>query len=167
LFAPLNLPRKKSSRCETPILSIRNRATTAGGIKMESQDFKGMQDKIQTALVAATRTVNQLGNEDLDFQRIANPSVGQELDDKNERLLQLANGLLTSAGKVTGHRAPSLDDAEDIDLSWKGIVDVIDSLLEKADTCLDEYTGLIKRKEAPTTETVRAGVYQYASIFSF
>jgi len=33
------------------------------------------------------------------------------------------------------------------------VVDVVDSLLEKSDTCLDEYTGVIKRKDPTSTES--------------
>lgn len=119
-----------------------------------SQDFKSLQEAIQKALVATTRTVNGLANEDLDFQRTANPSVGGNLEEKSERLLRLANQLLKSAGKVTNQPTSTLDDTDDVEIQWKGIVDVIDTLLEKADTCLDEYTGLIKRKDAPANDSV-------------
>ncbi|KAH8880359.1 hypothetical protein GQ53DRAFT_543289 [Thozetella sp. PMI_491] len=118
-----------------------------------SQEFQPMQERIQRALVATTKTVNELANQDLQFQRTANPSAGAQLDTDSDRLLRIATGLLSSAGKATKQRVPSVEDAEDIDISWRGIVDVIDTLLEKADTCLDEYTGLLKRKEAPTVET--------------
>lgn len=118
------------------------------------QDFKSLQEKIQASLVATTRSANGLANEDLAFQRTANPTAGARLDATNERLLRLAGDVLKSAGKFAGQAAPSLDDADDVDISWRGIVDVVDSLLEKADTCLDEYTGLIKRKNVPTAESV-------------
>ncbi|KAK4192174.1 exosome complex exonuclease rrp6 [Podospora australis] len=120
-----------------------------------SQDFKALREAIQPALVAVTRSSNALANEDLQFQRTVHPSVGNQLDDKTERLLKLAGNLITSAGKTTGHKKLRLDDTDDVDIQWKAIVDVIDTLLEKADTCLDEYTGLIKRKDAPTTEAGR------------
>ncbi|KAK4218409.1 exosome complex exonuclease rrp6 [Rhypophila decipiens] len=120
-----------------------------------SQDFKSLQEVVQKSLVATTRTANGLANEDLDFQRTANPAVSGQLEDKTERLLKLANQLLKSAGKVTNHPVSTLDDTEDIEIQWKQIVDVIDSLLEKADTCLDEYTGLIKRKDAPAPDSAR------------
>jgi len=119
------------------------------------QDFKSFQETIQKSLVATTRTVNGLAKEDLQFQRTVNPSVGNQLEGKSERLLQLASKLLKSAGKVTNQPTSTLDDSDDVEIQWKGIVDVIDSLLEKADTCLDEYTGLIKRKDAPAPDSVR------------
>ena len=121
-----------------------------------SQDFKSLQEKIQAALVATTRTTNQLAAEDLSFQKTSNPAIEEQLDDTNGHLLSLASSLIKSATKGTDLRAAELEDADDIDVHWSRIVDVFDTLLEKADTCLDEYTGLIKRKAAPTEESVRS-----------
>jgi exosome complex exonuclease RRP6 len=123
-----------------------------------SQDFKSLQDKVQSALVATTKSANGLAREDLSFLRTVDPAVASKLDDKTARLLRLSEDLLKSAGKFVGQRAPSIEDADDIEISWRGVVDVIDTLLEKADTCLDEYTGLIKRKDAPTAESVSSGL---------
>jgi len=121
-----------------------------------SQEFKPLRDAVQSALVTVTRSINTLANEDLQFQRTVHPGVATRLDRNTERLLQLAGGVLKSAGKLTAQNAPELDDADDVEIQWRSIVDVIDSLLEKSDTCLDEYTGLVKRKDAPTVETVRS-----------
>lgn len=120
-----------------------------------SQDFKSLQDKIQGALVATTKSASGLANEDLSFLRTVDPAVASKLDDTTARLIRLSEELLKSAGDFVGQPAPSIEDADDIDISWRGVVDVIDTLLEKADTCLDEYTGLIKRKDAPTPEAGR------------
>ena len=91
-----------------------------------SQDFKSLQESIKSALVATTRTVNGLANEDLTFQRTVNPSVRGRLDDQNEQIMSLASKLLASAGTLTRQRIPSIEDAEDIEIGWRGIVDVID-----------------------------------------
>lgn len=112
-----------------------------------SQDFKSLQDTIQASLLSTTRTVNQIANEDLAFQRTANPSTGERLEEQSTRLLALASDLLKSAATSNGSKSVgTLEDAEDLDIHWTGIVDVVDGLLEKADTCLDEYTGRVKRK---------------------
>lgn len=112
-----------------------------------SQDFKSLQDKIQASLLSTTRTVNHITNEDLAFQRTANPSAGDHLDEQSTRLLSVASDLLNAAANSNGQRAVGqLEDAEDVDIKWSGIVDVVDGLLEKTDTCLDEYTGRVKRK---------------------
>jgi exosome complex exonuclease RRP6 len=118
----------------------------------QTQDFKSLQDQIQAALIATTRTTGQISSEDLGFQRSFNPEMGTALDEQSERLLSLASALLKSAVSISELRAPILQDADDVDNNWRGVVDVIDSLLEKSDTCLDEYTGVIKRKEPATGE---------------
>ncbi|KAI1103406.1 ribonuclease H-like domain-containing protein [Jackrogersella minutella] len=117
-----------------------------------SQDFKSVQEKIQSALVNTTRLSNQIAAEDINFQRTSNPDVGEQLDDTSTRLLTLAASLLKSSTKSTEIKAPNLEETDDIDVQWSHIVDVVDTLLEKADTCLDEYTGVIKRKTAPTDQ---------------
>ncbi|KAJ8130516.1 hypothetical protein O1611_g3111 [Lasiodiplodia mahajangana] len=120
---------------------------------MESpQDFKSFQETVQGALVSTTRLANQIAAEDLSFQRTSNPAVAEELDDVSFRLLTLTASLLQSASKGTDVTGPSLEDADDVDVHWSRIVDVLDNLLEKADTCLDEYTGAIKRKAAPVDQ---------------
>jgi exosome complex exonuclease RRP6 len=120
-----------------------------------SQDFKSMQEKIQAALVKTTKLSNQAAAEDLSFQRSSNPAVDEQLDDTSDRLLALSTSLLKSASKGTDLKFPDLEDVDDVDAQWSRVVDVIDTLLEKADTCLDEYTGRVKRKAAPTEEAVR------------
>ncbi|KAE9582503.1 Exosome complex exonuclease [Colletotrichum fructicola] len=120
------------------------------------QDFKSLQEKVQSALVATTRSVNRIAAEDLAFQRAVNPGVGDDLDAKTERLLELSTTLLKSAASVCGLNAPNLEDADDIDMRWRSVVDVVDSVLEKADTSIDEYTGAIKRKDAPTADASQA-----------
>ncbi|KAK1705060.1 exonuclease [Colletotrichum lupini] len=116
------------------------------------QDFKSLQDKIQAALVATVKSVNRVSAEDLPFQRAVNPSVGDDLDAKTTRILELSTTLLKSAAEVCGLNAPDLEDPDDVDMRWRSIVDVVDSVLEKADTSIDEYTGALKRKDAPATD---------------
>lgn len=121
----------------------------------KQDDFKSLQEGIQKSLVSTTKAVNRLTAEDLAFQRAVNPDVASQLDEKTARLLGLSTRLLKSAARACGIQgAPSLEDAEDIDVSWRGVVDVVDSVLEKADTALDEYTGLVKRKDPPTADSV-------------
>ncbi|OTB03181.1 hypothetical protein M426DRAFT_321976 [Hypoxylon sp. CI-4A] len=118
-----------------------------------SQDFKSIQDNIQKALVTTTRLSNQVAAEDISFQKTSNPEVEEQLDDASERLLSLASALLKSATKDSDQKPLKLSDSDDIDVQWTNIVDVVDTLLEKADTSLDEYTGVIKRKVAPTDQS--------------
>ncbi|KHN97186.1 exosome complex exonuclease Rrp [Metarhizium album ARSEF 1941] len=116
-------------------------------------DFKAQQESIQKALVSTVKSVNRIAAEDLGFQRTVNPDVAEQLDDRSARMLHLSTRLLQSAAKACGVKGPRLEDAEDIDMRWQAIVDVVDSVLEKADTAMDEYTGLVKRKEPPSADT--------------
>ncbi|OLN81173.1 Exosome complex exonuclease rrp6 [Colletotrichum chlorophyti] len=116
------------------------------------QDFKSLEDRIKPSLIATVKSVSRIAAEDLPFQRAVNPNVGEDLDSKTTRLLELSTTLLKSAADYCGLKAPELEDADDVDMRWRSIVDVIDSVLEKADTSIDEYTGALKRKDAPTAE---------------
>ncbi|KFY84142.1 hypothetical protein V500_09581 [Pseudogymnoascus sp. VKM F-4518 (FW-2643)] len=115
--------------------------------------FKSLQDAIQAALISTTRTVGQISAEDLGFHRSLNPEVGTALDEQNARLLGLSSSILQSAAALTESSAPELQEVDDVDNNWRGVVDVVDSLLERADTCLDEYTGVIKRKASPAEQS--------------
>lgn len=116
-------------------------------------DFKSLQDSISQSLVAVTRTANQIASEDLGFYRSLSPAVATALDTQNARLLGLAERLLGNAAANSEVVGPRLPDFDAVDSNWKGIVDVVDSLLEKADTSLDEYTGAVKRL-SPSRESV-------------
>ncbi|KAI5467059.1 ribonuclease H-like domain-containing protein [Mariannaea sp. PMI_226] len=118
-----------------------------------SQDFKSLQESVQKSLISTVKTVNRLAAEDLSFQRTVKPEVAQQLEDRSARILDLSTRLLRSAGRLCTSRAPKLEDVDDIEMNWRGIVDVVDTVLEKADTALDEYTGLVKRKEPPVPDS--------------
>lgn len=108
--------------------------------------FGPLQDRISKALVSTTRTTAQLCAEDLAFHRSLDPELGTTLDRETERLLSLTKNLIRIAVAGSTDEDPvQLRDADDVENNWRGVVDVIDSLLEQADTCLDEYTGVIKR----------------------
>lgn len=117
-------------------------------------DFKSLQEDLQKSLVSTVKTVNRLAAEDLPFQRTANPDTAEQLDDHAARLLRLSTRLLHAAANVCRLKPPRLEDAEDFDMRWHSVVDVVDSVLEKADTALDEFTRLIKKREPTTTEPV-------------
>lgn len=116
-------------------------------------DFKSLQESIQSSLVATTRSATQISSEDLGFHRSLDPSLATVLDKQNARLLALAERLLGNAASNTEIVRPRLPDQDAVDGGWRGIVDVVDSLLEKADISLDEYTGAVKRL-SPAREQV-------------
>lgn len=112
-----------------------------------TQNFESLQSQVQAALVATTRTAGAIASEDLAFQRSLNPALGDTLDEESARLLELSNRLLKSATSLADVKFRPLQDAEDIDNNWSNIIDVIDLLLEKTATSVDEYTGAIKRRD--------------------
>lgn len=113
--------------------------------KTSEPSFKELQAEISSALVSTTRTVGQVSNEDLPFQRSINPEVDRLIEEQSRRLLSLARDLNKAATAGTETRPPPLKNVESVEDGWRGIVDIIDNLLEKADACLDEYTGVIKK----------------------
>ncbi|KAI5235481.1 hypothetical protein E4T43_09243 [Aureobasidium subglaciale] len=108
-------------------------------------DFNTLQQQIQASLVAVTRSSQAISSEDLGFHRSLDPTLGRALDSQNARLLGLAERLLGNAASSTELVRPKLRDTDAVDAQWSSVVDVIDSLLEKADISLDEYTGAVKR----------------------
>lgn len=109
--------------------------------------FKSMKDEVSSALVDVTRATGKIAAEDLAFQRSINPAVTPQLTKQNDRLLRIVQHLTKNATTGTDIQTPRLSNADAIEESWKGLVDVFDSLLEKADACLDEYTGVIKKSD--------------------
>ncbi|KAJ5174683.1 uncharacterized protein N7482_000560 [Penicillium canariense] len=118
---------------------------------MDSTELAPFQDKLSSALVQVTRTVGQLSSEDLNFHRTSSADFAESLDQQSERILALTSAVLKAATVGTDVDAPALDTEESLEDNWRGVVDVIDSLLEKADACLDEFTGVIK-KLSPSQE---------------
>lgn len=120
-----------------------------------SQDFSSLQEGIQKALISTIKSANRIASNDLAFQRTVNPDVAEQLDNQTSRILDLSTRLLSSAAKACGAKAPKLEDPEDVDMNWRKVVDVVDSVLEKADRALDEYTGLIKQRDNGDSDSVR------------
>ncbi|KAJ5692969.1 hypothetical protein N7462_002392 [Penicillium macrosclerotiorum] len=118
---------------------------------MDSAEFNPFQEKLTSALVQVTRTVGQLSSEDLNFHRTSSSEFAESLDEQSERILALTSAVLKAATVGTGVAAPRLENEDSVEDNWRGVVDVIDSLLEKADACLDEFTGVIK-KLSPSQE---------------
>lgn len=109
-------------------------------------DFKSFQDLVQSSLIDVTRTATQVSNQDLSFHRSSSEKLSRALERQNAHLLRLTNSLLKAATKDTSIKPPAVQDQDDIEDNWRGIVDVVDDLLEKADSALDEYSGVIKRQ---------------------
>ncbi|KAF1984051.1 hypothetical protein K402DRAFT_395984 [Aulographum hederae CBS 113979] len=108
-------------------------------------DFAGFQKSLSQSLVLLTRATTEIAAEDVAFHRSLDPSAARRLDEQSTRLLSLAQRLLANATVGTGTPAPQFDESNDVDSNWRGVVDVLDNVLEAADTSLDEYTGAVRR----------------------
>lgn len=109
-------------------------------------DFKTFQGQVQSALVNLTRTAAQVSNQDLSFHRSSSEKLSRSLDRQNAHLLRLTNKLLKAVSKDTSIKPPTLQDQDSVDDNWRRVVDVVDDLLEKADSALDEVSGVLKRQ---------------------
>lgn len=108
-----------------------------------ARDFAAAQESISQALVGATRAAAQVSAEDIPFHRSLDHSIGTGADHQSTRLLSLAQKLLQRA--VPASSRIELTDADAIDNNWRAVVDTADTLFERTDTCLDEFTGLVKQ----------------------
>ncbi|TKA71609.1 hypothetical protein B0A55_07258 [Friedmanniomyces simplex] len=125
-------------------------------------DFTALHSTTTSALVAATRTASNLAASDLPFHRSLDAGLSSALDEQNARLLSLAERLL---GSATGGAAengvrphtPRLGSIESVEGDWRAVVDVVDSLLERADTALDEFTGAVRRLSPGVGEQQKVG----------
>jgi exosome complex exonuclease RRP6 len=131
---------------------------------MESAaDFPPFQQRLTSSLVQMTRTVGHLSAEDLSFHRTSSAEVSESLDEQSDRILSLTSTILKAATAGTDLPAPKLHDEDSIEDNWRGVVDVIDALLERADACLDEFTGVIKRLSPSQQEQSAAKAAKKAS----
>ena len=120
--------------------------------------FRNVKKCASSALIDTTRAAGQLSDEDLAFHRSSNPSIISSLERQSSRLLKLAQKLTSSSASGPEVTAPHLLDIDSVDDNWKGLVDVFDDLLEKADACLDEYTGAVRRRSPNREGTLKKAV---------
>lgn len=116
------------------------------------QDFAGAQQDMSAALVSTIRAATRVSAEDVDFHRTSSPAVGKSVDRETARLLSLAERLLRQSITDFG---VSLSGLDSLDNSWNLIVDAVDHLLERSDTCLDEFNGRFKQQIATAQPDVR------------
>lgn len=107
-------------------------------------NLRSIQQDVSAALVASTRVATEISKEDLDFHRNSDPTVISLLEQQNTRLLDNARRLAKAALSGTKILPPQLLSVDMIEDHWSRFTDLFDNLLEKADTCLDEFTGSIK-----------------------
>lgn len=138
----------KCPKCPKCSKCFDNASPPRKACKMDGdEDFKLIQDGISVSLVEMTRTAGLIANEDLAFYRSSNSKVTTSLQEQSHRLLAVARQLMECAVLRTQLTAPALRNAEAVEDNWRGIVDVVDGLLENADAALDEQSGVIKKPQ--------------------
>ena len=110
-----------------------------------SADFKAYQARVAASLVGIVHTSNRIADRDLSFHRSSSEKVSKSLDAQNAHLLRLTSRLLKAATQESSVKPPHLRNQDSVEDNWRGVVDVVDDVLEKADASLDEYTGVIRR----------------------
>ncbi|KAL9933666.1 hypothetical protein V8E36_007324 [Tilletia maclaganii] len=134
-------------------------SSSGGAVLSPAQDVPGFLHAVQKALVPLTRTASQLpASSDFEFHRSLNPVLAAKLDGQSATLLSLVNDLTAwinpdAAGSSALHPA-SLSTVLAGNVP-RAIGDIVDSLLERADINLDEYTG--KREPRPAAFTTVKG----------
>ncbi|PIG88290.1 exosome component 3'-5' exonuclease [Aspergillus arachidicola] len=135
-------------------------------------DFPPFQQQLTSSLVQMTRTVGQLSAEDLSFHRTSSAELSESIDEQSGRILSLTSSLLKAATAGTDLPAPTLQDEDSIEDNWRGVVDVIDALLERADACLDEFTGVIKRlspsqQEQSAAKATKKATSKFPTVYDY
>ncbi|TPX70598.1 hypothetical protein SpCBS45565_g01630 [Spizellomyces sp. 'palustris'] len=123
-----------------------NEAFLKDGITQDN--FEAYQNSLFAALTQVTKATNFLKANELTFYKSLSPNFDERLTKTGDNLLGLCNDLLAHAAAgstIGGDRFSSFEDVEDVVDHYDTVVDTVDNLLEKADTCLDEVTGRIKR----------------------
>lgn len=105
------------------------------------------RDAVTNSLVKTTRIVSHLASHDLAFERSISPSVSAALESRANKLLGIAQNLVAAACHESRLAPPQLSDIEDLEGNWRGIVEVLDDLLEKVDSSLDDLNGRKKHEE--------------------
>lgn len=127
---------------------------------VEDASFRDTKNAVSSALVETTRAAGRVANEDLAFHRSSNPSVVPLLEEQNARLLSLVRDLTKVATERRNTPAAQVSNQESIEDNWRGFVDIFDGLLEKADACLDEFTGSIKRLSPSIADEANKGAFK-------
>ena len=95
---------------------------------MDPKTYPEWQASLLKVLVATTKAASAVGGHDISFERSIDPDFDSSLTAVTDRLLNLSNRLL----KVAGSQEDDYEDEDDLEDRWGEVVDVVDSLLERA-----------------------------------
>ncbi|KAF8989034.1 hypothetical protein BDQ17DRAFT_1393351 [Cyathus striatus] len=122
-------------------------STSSSSGALTSANFEQVTAQLQSSVLKATRTSAGLPL-DIVFHRSIDPAFANDVDKVTSRVLGLTNKLLGLAGTVNvgaGKGKKRLESEDDVlDRFQSIVVDVVDQMFERTDTCLDEFLGRIK-----------------------
>ncbi|QSL64779.1 hypothetical protein MERGE_002081 [Pneumocystis wakefieldiae] len=119
---------------------------------MDPALFSNFQDRLYDSLVSATKAVTVIGSQDINFYCSLDPYFASSLANCNKRFLDLINYIVHL---VSSERFGKIEDHDDLNYKWLDIIDVIDSLFEKADISLDEFTEFFRRSDHKVEKNIQ------------
>ncbi|KAI9486461.1 MAG: ribonuclease H-like domain-containing protein [Benjaminiella poitrasii] len=111
------------------------------------QDFKAFQSSLFKSLVSATAAANSIPTEEVGFFRSLDRGFAKDLDQAGSNTLSIGNALLQQCAIDCGLVVKDFEDIDDVVERFGSVTDVCDSLLEKADICLDQLGGKSKQDD--------------------
>ncbi|KAF3931692.1 hypothetical protein ABW19_dt0202972 [Dactylella cylindrospora] len=118
---------------------------------MDPTSFASFQKDTSAALVNFIKAAKSISAGDISFNKSLDSDFSTTLDTANGKILGLINDLVRNAAHGSDIKFENFEDAESLEARWSTISEVVDFLLEKADMCMDEYTGTVKRGVMQTT----------------
>ncbi|KAK6543172.1 exosome nuclease subunit [Orbilia ellipsospora] len=112
---------------------------------MDPTEFATFQKDSSMGLVKLVKSVKLLSAGDLPFNKSLDSDFAAALDTANGKILGLINTLVRNATDGSDINFDNFEDSDNVETRWSLISEVVDFLLEKADLCMDEYTGTVKR----------------------
>lgn len=95
---------------------------------MDPKTYPEWQASLLKHLISTTKAASAVGGHDISFERSIDSTFDSSLTTVTGRLLNLSNRLLRFAGS----QEEDYEDEDDLEDRWRQIVDVVDSLLERA-----------------------------------
>ncbi|KAK6505231.1 exosome nuclease subunit [Arthrobotrys musiformis] len=120
---------------------------------MEPTEFATLQKDASLGLVKLVKTAKTLSSGDIAFNKSLDAEFSTVLENTNSKVLGLINDLVRNATDGSDIKFENFEDADSVETRWSVISEVVDFLLEKADLCMDEYTGTVKRGIMQTTQS--------------
>src|SRR5262245_52710481 len=95
---------------------------------MDPKAYPEWQRNLLKQLVLTTKVASGLASHDISFERSIDPQFGTSLTSVTNQLLSLTNRLLRFAGLGS----EDFEDEDDFENRWGDVVDVVDTLFERA-----------------------------------